>query len=397
MTSAVFYFVFFFVFVFGGQLALVGIVPPRQFFLAAPALMLVFVRGFSFDRITAYFLVFTFCIVLSALSAGASLAQFLMFLRFVVTPFSMYYLVKCFLRPSRGRRLLSICFAIAYIQAPLVILQRLFADEIADWSAFKLYAVDAGFGTFFVSDPPLCFFLFGLIIFLLFTDEGRRYTHQRYGQAIYLSLTVLLTNAKIAHFMLVALWGYYVVRHLSFSRWIVVGVLVGGLLYIVASFGLYETVFANIESGIEELSAADETAFLEAKYSRAGAIVYYASQPLKLLGDGPSAYFDPSTNEYVLGNMGGFFTFYSEIGSIGLLAGLLVMYKIARHSPYAITPANWLLFLVLVGFTITVTPTSDLGMMLVYNIFLNLRALTYAPVPSPLRNSGLVGNASSSL
>jgi hypothetical protein len=109
-------------------------------------------------------------------------------------------------------------------------------------------------------------------------------------------------------------------------------------------------------------------AFKTGAYSRNAAILYYLNQPLKWFGDGPGAYFDVTNREYVLGNRGQVFSFYAEIGIIGLIISYLILFQISRNCPNK-TIANFYFFSICM-LSITSDILSDAGIILAYSIFL---------------------------
>jgi hypothetical protein len=148
--------------------------------------------------------------------------------------------------------------------------------------------------------------------------------------------------------------------------------------------GLLEQVENKIRTGVvqlslEHLKSQDESVFLQGGYSRGAAILFYLSQPLKLIGDGPSRYYDPSTREYSLGNTGQIFTRYSEIGLVGLITSFWILYKIGKSVSFASTSMRIGTFLVICALTLTSSVMSDASIMLAYNIFLRTNLLSMKP------------------
>ena len=109
-------------------------------------------------------------------------------------------------------------------------------------------------------------------------------------------------------------------------------------------------------------------AFKSGEYSRNAAILYYLNQPLKWFGDGPGKYFDVAEREYVLGNRGQAFSFYAEVGIIGLIISYLILFQISRICPNK--KIGNLYFFSICMLSITSDILSDAGIILAYSIFI---------------------------
>lgn len=127
-----------------------------------------------------------------------------------------------------------------------------------------------------------------------------------------------------------------------------------------------QITLAYVQATFQE--SGNMEAFKSGKYSRNAAIFYYLSEPIKWFGDGPGEYYDVTSREHFLGNTGQIFTFYSEVGIIGLLISYFILFQMSRISSNKII-AN-LYFFAIFMLSITSNILSDASIILAYNIFL---------------------------
>lgn len=374
MAKPLFYLAFILLFCVGGALVLLG-APFRMASVSLLVLALVPLYGIRIDGVAKLFAVFVVVILVSGALNHSSVRETLLFMRFVITPFAMYYLADLFLSPRNIRKVLNLSVALAMIQLPIVIFQRLFYDQIASISPVGISRHDIGFGSFYMKDDPaLCFFLIGLILFLLFDEKHNWVIKGRMFKSGWFTVTVLLTNSVICQMMLGGIWIYYMLRRLSLRTFIQMGFVSVFGLGMFTYFGWAEQFAHRSRVTIQTISFRGEDdmdAFLSGNYSRAAAIVYYLEQPLKWLGDGPSRYYDPVTGTHFLGNTGQLFSFYGELGLLGLLLGYWLLFRMSRRKRGAIPPYAWIYFLVISGLTVTTSVMSDASIMLAYNLFLS--------------------------
>ncbi len=195
----------------------------------------------------------------------------------------------------------------------------------------------------------------------------------KYFITVWLTLTLLLSYSIVSHLTVFALWTYYFIRGANLKKFMLVGVfggfVVGTLLYL----GYGTTFNEYVRPSFRKLTLQDAgriDLFLEGGYSRVAAVYYYLDAPLKLLGDGPSRYFNPATKEFVLGNKGHIFTFYSEVGIIGLLFSYLILFNMARIRGAMTRVTAMPFFLMISMLSVAQNVLSDAGFMLIYNTFI---------------------------
>jgi hypothetical protein len=370
-----FYAVFGLLFCIGGLLAFTGIIPFRMVYVSPLPFLLIPFFGVPVDRVAQLFLLLVIVILTSGAINGSSPMDIVLFSRFVITPLGMFYLAKTFLTRRNVKRVLSISMAVGMIQLPIVIVQRLLYDQLIQFASIPIARVDFNVGTFYVKDDPaLSFFLIGLVLFLLFDDKNNYFVRHRYLKAMWLSVTVLLANSILSHLLIVGLWAYFVLRQFSLKTLVRVSFGAVAVIAVVQNLGYSQSWVSNVQPVLQQVTfsrTSDEATFREGSYARSAAVLYYLRQPLKVWGDGPSKYYDPVTKRYVLGNRGQIFTFYAEIGMVGLLVGYLILLAMARKTRRASRRIALPLFFCVSALTITTSVMSDASIMLAYSIFLN--------------------------
>lgn len=380
MPKLVFYTVFIFAFLIGGAIFLLNVFPFRLFYLAALAYIVIPFYGIRIGAVEKVFLVFLAEITISAVLNHVTLGQYLSFLRFIGIPYAMYYLCKNYINEGNIRNIIRICILVACIQPPLVFIQQTFFEPInAILPAATRYdeseRMDFSFGSFYISnDPALSFFLMGLIIFLLFDNYNNRFIKYRLPLAGYFTVGVLLSNSQLSNILVMMIWVFYFLRRFSFRDLARATLIVSVAILIILSLGLYDFLQWKIthalqEASVERIQNSTLSNFEEGKYDRTAAVYFYATQPLKIFGDGPSVYYDALNREFTLGNNGQIFTLYAEVGIIGLLIGFWIFYVISRRHTASRPMANGC-FVILSLLAITTFVLSDASLMLAYCIFL---------------------------
>ncbi len=137
--------------------------------------------GLRIDRVTKLLVAFASLVVLSGLINGSSLVQIFMFMRYVVIPYLIYYLARTYLTPERIRKVLGLAVVLAMLQLPIVVIQRLFAEQLLslNQSNIAIIPVDFVYGTFYIkSDSVLSFFILCLLAFILFYNEQFKLVRQ---------------------------------------------------------------------------------------------------------------------------------------------------------------------------------------------------------------------------
>ncbi|HEV8270265.1 MAG TPA: hypothetical protein VGQ04_03110 [Chitinophagaceae bacterium] len=235
--------------------------------------------------------------------------------------------------------------------------------------------MDFSFGSFYISDDPaMSFFLMGLILFLLFDNDNNYFIKNRLLLAGYFTLGVLLSNSQISNILVILIWGGALLRRFKVKDLIKSLAIVTVAILLLLSLGFYDFLKWKITDALQQVSidaiqSAAGKNFEEGKYERTAAIYYYLTQPLKVVGDGPSVYYNALNKEFTLGNTGQVFTLYAEVGILGLLFGYLIFFEMSRRKS-ASKKMAWGCFLLISALTITTFVLSDASFILAYNIFL---------------------------
>lgn len=380
MSKLVFYTVFAFAFLLGGTVYLLNIFSFRLFYLVLPVFFLFPIYGIKIGAVEKTFLLFLVVILASAVINHSSIGQFLSFLRFLGIPYLMYYLCKNYIRENNIKKIIRLCILVACFQPPLVFLQQtLFGPINSVLPAQTRYNIedkmDFSFGSFYISDDPaMSFFLMGLIIFLLFDNDNNYFIKNKLLLAGYFTLGVLISNSQLSNILVILIWVVMLLRRFKLKDIIKSLAIVSFAVLLILSLGFYDFLRWKISQGLEQASidAIESSAgknFEEGKYERTAAIYYYLTQPIKILGDGPSKYYNAITKEFTLGNTGQIFTLYAEVGLVGLLFGYLIFYEMSRRKA-ASKKMAWGCFLLISALTITTFVLSDASFLLAYNIFL---------------------------
>lgn len=317
--------------------------------------------------------------LLSGLSSRSSLREIILFMRILVFSYLIYRLVDLYVRPTNFQRILRWCIAVAVVQLPVLLLQRCLYEQFPQWLRARVGPTDISFGTFnFKGDAPMTFFLVLLIILLLFDTKGRFAIRFRWPLILWMTLTVLLANAELVKLIVAFVWAAYFIVQFRIKTMLYSTLAVTVLLGTLAAVGylgpVYERLTYSLGANISATSGAQDR-FLQGNYGRGAAIAYYLSRGPSLLGDGPSAYYDPVNRSRMLGNTGHIFTFYSEVGLLGWLGSVTVFLLIAfprRGGRRRLTWVSLLCFAAVQLLTLTTECMNDISVMLAYTLTLRL-------------------------
>lgn len=386
MQKFIFNTVFTFAFLIGSAVFLLNIFPFRLFYLAPLALLLIPFYGIKIGTVEKVFLLFLLEILASAIVNHSNAGQILSFLRFIITPYAMYYLCKNYIKEHNIKKIIRLCILVACLQPPLVLIQQTFFEPInsllpAQTRYLPEERMDFSFGTFYISDDPsLSFFMMGLIVFLLFDNDNNRFIKNRLPLAGYFTLGVLLANSQLSNILVILIWVAFLFRRFKLKNLLKSLAIVATAFVLLLSLGLYDFLKWKITDAVQQASldaieSATGSGFEEGKYERTAAVYYYATQPLKVLGDGPSAYYDALNKEFTLGNRGQIFTLYAEVGILGLAFGYLIFFQMSRRRT-ASKKMAWACFFLISALTVTAFVLSDASLILAYNIFLKTNLIS---------------------
>jgi hypothetical protein len=401
--NLVFYAVFFLVFTLSGVLTVASGYVYRMGLMSLLVLPLLLRYRVKLTPVVLSYIALILVIILSAIYNRSSVIELITFLRIPIFSFLMYFLVQVAINRQNIGRIFRLCIFIGIIQLPIILLQWAFYEKLPD--AFKRDAVliDYGFGTFnYKTDYAMSFFLTLLVIFMLFDPRRSYFVRYRWGVMIWLFMTVLLANAQIVKVIILLVWGIYLMTHFRLKTVAVVSVatvVVGGLVVWFSSFGVLTEDATTFVKRLNVLRAPQNSydGYLSGEYDRYEGVLYLLTVGRTMLGDGPSAYSDPITRSVLRGNFGHFFTFASEVGILGWLVSIGVLFFIAFPMSSSTLKLNWVRILSFIAINIlafTSQVMNDIAVMLIYCIVVRTDLLPFlsshqatASLPStPSRN-----------
>lgn len=370
LQTLIFWISFVLLFVVGGGMAFIGI-PFRPFIAALFAIFIFPFHRIKLNKVLFAFTLLFLVILFSGVLNHSSGIQLALFLRNLITCFLVYFIASGYLNKEEVReRLVKWCTILGLTQLPIIIFQKVFYSQLIKISAVAISYWDIGSGTFFIkNDSSMSIFLIGLVIYHLFGAGA--FKKNRTVKVVIFVLGIFAAGSRVSQLAILAIIAYFFFRNLRLKT-----VLSMSLIFLVMLFGLSKTVlFTEFQSQLTlvfaklDFSNIDARAmmkFQEGQYSRAAAVLYYLSEPLKFLGDGPSAYYDVLNREHLLGNTGHIFTFYSEVGIVGLIMSYWLIYELGRYYCPNNSVQRNLYFFAIVCLSITSSLLSDAGILLAY-------------------------------
>jgi hypothetical protein len=372
-TRIIFYLVFVLVFLLSGTITMLHVIPYRMGLVSILVLPLFLIHKFKIDRVLLAYVLLAVVILFSAVINGSSLYDLALFLRTLVFSYLIYYIVNVYINKNNIVRIFRLCVWIGVIQFPIVILQQVLYEQLPSSLIVGVSHTDFDFGTFnFKGDAPMAFFLVQIVIFLLFNRQRRYIIKYRWFVIVWLTLTILYMNSQFSKLLIIGVWLVYLFYHLSFKRLVYSGaaaVIVLGLLGITGT--LQPIVVELRTSFISNTTAQKIESFQSGSYGRGAAFSYYVSQGINWFGDGPSKYYNPITREFVVGNTGHIFTFYAEVGFLGMALSYVVLYLMlrARRPLRVVSVIDILSFISIVGLSVMTAMMNDISVILTFCIF----------------------------
>jgi hypothetical protein len=355
------------------------------------AIPIVLLFGLKLDKVTLAFIALTIVIILSGLYNQSTPQQVILFLRYVIFSFLIYNTVQVCVRPENIKQIIKWCVLIAVIQLPIVLFQQAIFPQLPASVHARISAIDIGSGTFDINgDAAMAFFLVLMIIFLLFNPKQNYFIRNKWLILPWLTLTIFVANADLLKLVVLLVWAvFFLVKFRSkkvFNILLITTIIVGAL----AAFGLFDETIERLSSAIRGSLKTSQSAtdkFLSGSYARGAALKYYLTRGVRLLGDGPSKYYDPQTREKLVGNTGHFFMFYSEIGLLGWLCSVVIFILVAfplKASKNRVSWSRLLNFTSIMLITLTSYVMDNTAVMLIYCIM----AMTHLiPEKSNFQNS----------
>lgn len=361
-----------FINVIAGMLVTYGVLPNRTDYLLLLPLCLVLIGPIRWNRYYSLSVIFVLFFFFNAYWNGIGLISAAKYSKYALIPFLAYFTTDISLDKNTANKLLSLLIWIGLVQLPVVVVQNLFVGQLVGYTVVPdMLHEDFTTGTFWLrNDPALNFFLIALISFLLFSSHSLTQTKTRFLIS-YFTITLLLSNSKLALLILVGIFILFALRDMSianFFKYLSIATLVVGVLF----FFFSEAITIKLQTMYSQMTNVSEGAvkeFLKGGYSRTAALVYLISEPLKVVGDGVGAYVDLDTNEYRWGLRGQIFIFYAEIGIIGLTLSYYLAYAMVKE----VAKKMMLFHVVILGsfvlFTYTSRPFADFSILLTILLF----------------------------
>ena len=393
LKRLIFYLVFFLVFCFSGILSMLmlmrGGFQYRMGLISFLVIPLLILYGLKVNKITLTYVALTGVIFLSGYLNNTPIFDILTFMRILVFSYLIIRLVELYLNPENISKVIKLCVAIAMLQLPIIGLQRMFYNQMPLPIKQKSIFIDFDFGTFNLnSDAAMAFFLILLVIFLLF-DEKRNYIiRYKWPVIFWLTLTLIIQNSRISRLIIILVWGIYFLTHLKPKNIIylfIISILIVGVLF---ASGTFDELLTEITNTIENAISLDPIRteeFLTGNYGRSAALNYYLNNDILWFGDGPSKYFNAFSRTRLRGNTGHVFTFYSEVGLMGLVGSILIFFSIAFRTRSTRMRISWVSILAFISVTIlsfTNQVLNNIGVVLIYCIIVNTYLIKPREIPA---------------
>jgi hypothetical protein len=380
----IFFSVFFLVFTLSGFLTIGNFFPYRMGLVSLFVLPLLFVYGIKFNSIYFVYFGLIFVIILSAIFNGSSMLDFFLFLRILLFSFLIYYLVSIYINQENITNVIRVCIFIAVIQLPIILVQQFIYPYLSNRIVSGISQIDFDFGTFnYKGDASMSFFLSLMVIFLLFDKNWSYITKNRWPIVIWLTITILIANAEVMKLIIGMIWIVFVMFNLNKKSALFAIIAIASVFLLLVGFGVFDQIWSDFSRSFISNSKIDLTnaeKYLTGSYARGSGIAYFLNQEFLWLGDGPSKYYNVLDRERLRGNTGHFFTFYSEIGFLGLFLSFLIFFFIAfptRKLKIHFRMEYLLMFLSIILLSFTTEVLNDISIVMIYSIM----SLTYL-IPS---------------
>ena len=342
------------------------------------------------NKVTFSFSSYVLLILLSAVANGSGFLNFLIYLNFAILPLSIFYFFyinqkeKYITKKSLEKTLLLI----AFIQLPILLVQRNFYDVLIGFNNNdqSIASVDFLFGTFFLkSDHSLGFFLLLIIINLIFNiKQNFKFINYRFPIAIYLSLTLLLSESNISKALLIATWAifflifiYNKIPKSIFTRKFFIVVSIIFLSIIAYNVKNLNYITSRLGGTIEKNFTVERSLkFYEEGTAKRLQILVVAINKLdlKIIGDGPYSYFDIRTGQFKNTiHFSQIIWTYFDLGILGLLIVFTYLYNLLKMT---IRDNRYLLFIypILLIYSFYTTIFMDLAILISFLSIFSLKS-----------------------
>lgn len=380
ISQKLFLLIFSLVFCFSGILSLVSITSGwftyRTGITASIfSIVILLLLGIKIDRVTFAFLALTVITILSGMYNGTSIQNIIFFLRNVVFSFLTYNAVQLCITDKNITRIMLWCVRVAIIQLPIVLFQKAIYPQLPTSVHANIASLDIGSGTFDINgDAAMGLFLVLMIIYLLFAPRHNYFIKYKWLISFWLTITIFIAEAELLKLIVAGVFLIFFLLKLRYQK--VFRLFVVGLIFmaILATSGVVEKQIQDLAGTISGSLSTSQMAterFLEGEYARGAALYYYISRGIRLLGDGPSRYYDVQSRSRLIGNTGHLFSFYSEVGLLGWLCSVMIFFLIAfpiKNSKVQVSLSSLLNFLALMSITLTTFLMDNIAVLLIFFI-----------------------------
>ena len=347
-------------------------------------------RKVLLNKVTFSFSIYVLLIFLSAVVNGSSFLNFLIYLNFAILPLSIFYFfyINQKERYVTKKSLEKTLLLISFIQLPILLIQRNFYDILIGFNNNNqgIASVDFLFGTFFLkSDHSLGFLLLLIIINLIFNiKQNFKFINYRFPIAIYLSLTLLLSESNISKALLIATWAifflifiYNKIPKSIFTRKFFIVVSIIFLSIIAYNVKNLNYITSRLGGTIEKNFTVEKSLkFYEEGTAKRLQILVVAINKLdlKIIGDGPYSYFDIRTGQFKNTiHFSQIIWTYFDLGILGLLIVLIYLYNLLKMT---IRDNRYLLFIypILLIYSFYTTIFMDLAILISFLSIFSLKS-----------------------
>ncbi len=368
-----------FVFLVGGAFQTVGLVSNTISSLGLGLLLIVISLSSITKQTKAWpHLLILLCILVSGIINKTRIPLMGLYaLTFVMIPFAVKLYVTNNVDLIPKRLLFSFFTLVGCLQLPVVIVQRVYGASILAHMARAIDLEDVAYGTFFVAnDHGMCFFLIAMIAFLLFEPIQYFQRQTRIILVCIFASCILLANSNIAFVLMAVVFAIYFFRSMTPGR-------IAAILVPVVALAVISGVSPNFMSKLETRTDFLYHKLADKDMSRNGAqgavdqgmaertdlIIFFVTEKLKIIGDGPFTYFDPIKKEFPrFKNYSQYLWFYSDLGLIGVFL-VFVYYFSEYRKRHPKTDYRAILLGVILVFSLFTNTMSDLAFNFTFFLF----------------------------
>lgn len=366
-------FVFLYINVFGGILVTYGFLTQSTFFLLLLPIFLFISNGLKIRRNIFLYLIFILLyLVFNKIYNDSNINSVFNYLAFALFPFLIYYLILNNRGNILSKSFKKVLIFTLLIQIPLLVIQIIFYDYLHELTVTDIIKEDFTTGTFWMkNDPALNFFILMLLNTVLYNKRKIFGKSESLILILICFLGISFSNSKVGFLCLFLSLIFYMISITNIKKHkyeYLVLLTIFGIVYLI----LNELIMEKIEVLISRLTNVSDGAienFNKGEYARAAAIIYFLETPLKIIGDGAGRYLNMNTMEYKLGLHGQSLLMYAEIGIAGIILYYSFMLNLLKRLIRKVNKFHIISFVIIMLFTLTSRPFTDISILLSYFIF----------------------------